>query len=353
MDEPPRVSETDAARLWKRAAEMQAEAAHRLEARARELPDRVDRTTDGSRDPAFPEDGYEVTQVRDAAREAGIDPDFVDRALAELRHERREMANPPDMVDRMADRLLSGPTGSLVARRVLRGEGRELLAALDRVLTGPGCRLELLDLEGDDPLEGGTLTFKVPTWTGMSMDTEDLAYRAAWVWSSRLLVTIRRMPEKAAGADVPRDAPAPDADSAAAAAAPPAWEVELFMPVRKGRRVNAWGSLATAGFMAFPGGAMGAAAGIGITSALAIPALIAGGVLAVGAGIGIAGSAVGGAGLYRMGWKHGVRQMEQALEATLHKVRLQLRTGGAFAPPPSTPDDPYLDQLGSGWMSGL
>ncbi|CAN5724060.1 hypothetical protein BH23GEM11_BH23GEM11_14760 [soil metagenome] len=302
----PRISEDDATRLWERAAELQAQAMHQLEARAKKL--REERT-DQPDDP-FPEDGYALREVREAAQEAGIGADFVDRALAEIEHDRRVLSTPLDRVDRMADRLLDAPTGSLVVQRTLAGDGRALLGALDRVLTGPGYGLTLVDLEGDDPLEGGTLTFRVPSYMGMS--GKDFAYRASWLWVDTLLVTIQ---------------PAEDGSDARK------WKVEFRVPLRKGRRVNAWGSVFSAGTAGSVGGAMGVAAGLGLAGLVGLPAVVAGAVVVGAAGAGLTGSAWGGLALYRKGWRHGAAAMLDTLEETLSQVALHLRTGGAFSVP--------------------
>ncbi|TVP42473.1 MAG: hypothetical protein EA350_15610 [Gemmatimonadales bacterium] len=323
----PRISEAEARRLWERAAELQAQAMHQLEARARE---RREARTAPADDP-FPEDGFALEEVREAAQEAGIGADFVDRALVELEHDRRGLSTPPDRVDRMADRLLDAPTGSLVVQRTLAGDGKALLAALDRVLTGPGYGLTLVDLEGEDPLQGGVLSFRVPSYMGMS--GKDFAYRASWLWSDTLLVTIRPAQSASDPERTETPDPAPDPASTAAPPEPTRWNVELRIPLRKGRRVNAWGSVFTAGTTGGLGGAMGVAAGLGLAGLAALPAVVAGAVVVGAAGAGLAGSSWGGLALYRAGWRHGAKQMRVLLDETLNQVALHLRTGGAFSPP--------------------
>jgi hypothetical protein len=308
----PRLSESDAARLWERAAELQARAQHQLESAARRSAEASMQDAPGGDHPVLGE-GYALQDVRKAAEEAGIHPDFVERALGEIRNESREMAGPEGTMDRVADRLLGGPEGSLVRRRILRGKGEAVLAALDRVLTGPEHDLTLSDMDGDDPLAGATLTFRVSLMTGAS--TESYAWRASWLWAQLLLVTVRPAPGRQ-----------PDDDNEA-------WEVELLVPLRKGRRANAWGSLFTGGFFGLPGGALGAAAGFGVGTALGLPAVVAGAALAVGSALGLGGGSWGGVALYRMGWRHGVTEMEKRLDDTLRQVELQLRTGGAFSLP--------------------
>lgn len=309
---PARLTEDQAAWLWQRAAEMQARALHQLESRE---PALTEGASEADPDP-FADDGFALEDVRRAAEEAGIHPDFVERALVQLRNESREMAGPTGPMDLWADRLLGGPNGSMTARRTLRGKGDAVLAALDRVLTGPGYDLSLEDMSGDDPLNGATLSFRVGGFSGAS--TDEFAWRAAWLWAQTLLVTVRPAPGRG-----------PDDDEA--------WEVELTVPLRKGRRANAWGSLFTAGFAGLPGGAVGAAAGFGIGTALALPAALAGAVIVAGAAVGLGGSGWGGAAFYRLGWRHGATEMARTLDDTLRKVALHLRTGGAFSLPSRRP----------------
>lgn len=336
----PRVSEAEAARIWERAAELQSRAMHQAESRAREL--RAGREgEDGDLPDSNPvlAEGFALEEVRNAAREAGISPDFVDRALAELRHEEHHLAEPPGLADRMADTLLEGPVGSLVGRRTIEGEGQALLGALNHVLTGPGYGLRLVDLEGEDPLDGAAMVFKVPGFTGMS--GVDFAYRAAWLSVDTLMVTVRSDAAGAAGH------PAGEGEGPRK----PGWEVELLMPLRKGRRVNAWGSVFTSGTTGLMGGLLGTAAGFGVATGLALPGLLAvGAMAALGLG-GVGGGGWGGAALYRKGWRHGATEMTRTLEETLRQVALHTRTGGSFQlRPPGSPPGGQEDSGVPSWL---
>ena len=75
-----RISEEKARALWRRAAELQAEAARRLEERSRQLAPR------GQSADMEEVEGYRLADVRAAAEEAGISPEFVDHALVESRN---------------------------------------------------------------------------------------------------------------------------------------------------------------------------------------------------------------------------------------------------------------------------
>ena len=91
-DDEPRLSEEMATRLWQRAAELQADAARRLEAKARaEGEDELDDVAS--------DEGYSLVHVRAAAEEAGKN--------------RRSVAAGPardeSSIDRSADRSTSKP----------------------------------------------------------------------------------------------------------------------------------------------------------------------------------------------------------------------------------------------------
>src|SRR5690606_29027988 len=70
-----RGSDEQARAIWQRASQLQAEAERRGEERARQLPARTRGRPDG--------EGVDLDDVRIAAEEAGISPEFVQIALAE------------------------------------------------------------------------------------------------------------------------------------------------------------------------------------------------------------------------------------------------------------------------------
>ena len=94
--DPEFLNEEEAARLWQRAAQLQAEAAQKAEALAEE--------SESEKADVDPSEGYALTHVRSAALEVGIGGEFVDAALADLRAERA---------------LLEGKRGWRLARRIL------------------------------------------------------------------------------------------------------------------------------------------------------------------------------------------------------------------------------------------
>jgi hypothetical protein len=153
-----RVSEDEARRLWARAAELQAESLARRDA----LPssDALD-PDDGSStragdDAGLPaaDPGYELAQVRDAAREAGIAEQFLERALAEA--DAGALAGG-EKSGGLTDRYLGpGPLWIEVDESVEHPVA-EVFTALRRVTDR--LQLALIDSRGD-PKNGGVLVFE-------------------------------------------------------------------------------------------------------------------------------------------------------------------------------------------------
>lgn len=142
---PEILSEEEAARLWERAAHLQAEAARRVEA-----PD--------AQDTAHAGQGYAPTHMRSAALEAGIADEFVDAALADIRAER---ALPTAKKGQgLANRFLGHPPDTITVRRVLEATPREVLTAMEAVFPEEPFRLASVDQRGD-PLDRGVLVFDI------------------------------------------------------------------------------------------------------------------------------------------------------------------------------------------------
>ncbi|MEE8147513.1 MAG: hypothetical protein V3T24_07920, partial [Longimicrobiales bacterium] len=84
--DPEFLTEEEAARLWQRAAQLQAEAARRAEKSGSEKAE--SKGAESATADVAPPEGYALTHVRSAALEVGITDEFVDAALADLRAER-------------------------------------------------------------------------------------------------------------------------------------------------------------------------------------------------------------------------------------------------------------------------
>src|SRR5690606_20484057 len=99
-DQTP-ISEEAARALWRRAAQLQAGAERRMEEGFRRLPDRSTGYDDAV-------DGLHPDEVRAAAEEAGISPEFVQIALAEASASGGSASAPISRRDRLGARLFLG-----------------------------------------------------------------------------------------------------------------------------------------------------------------------------------------------------------------------------------------------------
>lgn len=152
-NEQDRVSEKQAVRLWERAAD----AARAAEiAKATQMAAKMDAPTRPVGEAAT--DGYALAHVRAAALEAGIAPEFVDAAVAELRAEQALSATGTRSA--IAQRFLDDPPDTLSARRVISGPPREVLAAMEALFVAEPYRLVLVDQRGD-ALAGGAMIFDI------------------------------------------------------------------------------------------------------------------------------------------------------------------------------------------------
>ena len=300
MDER-QLTEAEARALWERAARLQAEAA------ARELAPPAEET-EASSSPRRTGD-YSVDVVRRAAEEAGIAAEFVERALEEA----ALGAEPPTAVDRWADRFLGEGPRILRASGEIDGSVEAVYAALQRVLPNPPYNFSLIRTEGPAPLEGGTLVFEIPYYTGVGLVVGT---------SSQAVLDIRHY------ADIKevnfRLNPVADADPKK-----PRTEIHLWATTKNARRVNFWVGNSIAVAVGFAAGVVGA--------------VVTGGALAVGGAVAAAaGGASGAAGFMgvRRGWRplfratqrRGERGMRRLIEA----IRLNVHTGGGFAPSPES-----------------
>jgi hypothetical protein len=300
MDER-QLTEAEARALWERAARLQAEAA------ARDLSASSDET-DGS-PPSRRTGDYSLEVVRRAAEEAGIAPEFVDRALEEA----ALGAEPPKAVDRWADRFLGDGPRILRVSGEIDGSIEAVYAALQRVLPNPPHSFSLVRTVGRAPLEGGTLVFEIPYYAGAGLGVGP---------SSQVVLDLRHY------ADIKevniRLRPVADTDPER-----PRTEIHIWATTANARRINFWvGNSIAAG--------VGVAAGV-------VGAALTGGLLAVGGAVAAAVGGVSGAAGFvgvRRGWRplfratqrRGERGMQRLVEA----IRLNVHTGGGFTPSPDS-----------------
>lgn len=306
MPDDRRLSEEEARRLWRRAAELQAEAAHRLEAAADEAgggasADEIDRTA-----------GYALEDVRAAAREAGIDDTFLGRALAEL--DAAAGLVPSGDPGGLAERFLAAPGDALVVSHLYHAPAATVYEALRRVMPRPPYELEVVESRGH-PLEGGTLSLEVPAdWTARRPG--DFSYEVrGWADIKEVHLTLR--PSRGGGESC---------------------EVTLICPLNRSKRINLWtgGGLTVAGTVAGGGaGAMGlatlaqaAAGGLG----LFLTVLTVAWVVAAPLGLGYAGM-LGYRALYAHGLGRARKALLRLLDAVAVEAGLEGALGGAAFPP--------------------
>ncbi len=302
--EEPRISEQEARVLWRRASELQAEAARRLEARSRQLAPRDD-SADGAN-----VDGYRLADVRAAAEEAGISVEFVDHALMEARSGNVD-GFAPTRPSGVAARFLGKPT--LEVSRVLHAPASDVYAAMQRILPERPFRLNLVDHYGADPVEGGVLVFQVPAYSYTVASSEQpFAYEMLWANLKRLSFSLRRL----------------DTDS-------PATELTVRASLIDNQKLNMGLGGAVSGSVGSMSGVVaGAALGLGGVSVVALL-----GVVALGTA---AAAMLGWRGLYR----YGVRRAEKAIRNLIGSISVDVKTGGGFSG--SKPVQPVPD-----WLAGF
>ncbi len=281
------LTEEEARRLWERAAELQAEATPRGEL--------SEGDNEALADIASP--GYAVDVVRQAALDAGIDPEFVDKALVEVRTEAES-----GRLDRWADRFLKDIPKWLTVRRTLDASPEETYASLQRVLPNSPYEFNLIGTRGASPLEGGRLIFEVPNQVGFGTSGNstlfDIRHHAGIL---EIEVSLRAVGENSRQT-----------------------ELEITAQLVSGRRVaflaaQAVGAVAFIPAFFFTGVFTGAVLGLGIILVMALAA--AGG----------GGGYLGASRAFRPLYRWALRRAEKAFERLISAIAVDVRTGGAFA----------------------
>lgn len=298
------ISSDDAMAVWRRAAELQAEAASRLESRMRD-------TAATAPDTSLT-DAYRLRDVEAAAAEVGISQRYVALALAELQTapdaiQRAKPMSP--FKERLATRLFGTTQRTLSVSRVFRFSSKVVLQAVGRTLQAPPYSLALRDTLGGHPLDGGVLVFDLPAMT-------DANYR--WTWT-RYGVYVPEV--RVTFASVPND--------------PRACEVSMHLDLRRGLTANiagyTVGTAATSGVSAMFGALVGAKG-----LALAGAALLG---PAFGAAVLVGGACIAGSGkLYR--WE--LVKTTAELQAALAAVEAAIRAMDIFGDTRSNVLNPFL-----------
>jgi hypothetical protein len=190
--QPDRIIATGQAEaIWLRAAQLQADAASRLEQRSRLGTGLTGIAA------ALPSGGYRLRDVEAAAQEVGIAPEFVALALAEQPAQAAvTVVDATARQERMTTRLLGTSERSISVSRVIRGSPRTVLEAIGRVCPARPYLMSLRDTVGGHPLDGGVMVFTIPNMmknmmTGSAELYTSFTYRMYQLELFQLNVTLR------------------------------------------------------------------------------------------------------------------------------------------------------------------
>ena len=278
-DEQQRLSEEMAARLWRRAAELQSETARRIEKMS---------LLEAESEISAPDTaGYALDHVRQAAEEAGIAGEFVDAALAEVTAQDAVGHHKDSVLDRVAKRLLGRPPNFLEVRRVMAATPDAVYETMQGIFPNAPYNLAVRNIQGD-VLDGGVMVFDVPNI--MPLSYTSFEYDMSYPGIKQIMVSIHPV----------------DEDSC---------EVVVRCPLRAGQRIGGgiFGTLtgAAAGFGGLAGGVGG---GVAVATALGLGTL---GLVPVVGGLALlGGGALGGTSrflfrkLYRYAMGRGLHAIE-------------------------------------------
>jgi eukaryotic-like serine/threonine-protein kinase len=194
------LSEDEAAVVWKRAAQLQAEAAARLERETRAHATRALATdvaaagTTPASPGVVPTSTYRLQDVESAAVEAGISQRFVALALSELPKDPDSLSaavdehSPRERVGRV---LLGRLQRSLSVSRLIRAPARDVLKAIGRTFQGLPFRMTLADQIGAHPLDGGILVFKLSEMDASGTISYPFTWLRYGVGATQLRATLR------------------------------------------------------------------------------------------------------------------------------------------------------------------
>jgi tRNA A-37 threonylcarbamoyl transferase component Bud32 len=312
------LSEDDALAVWQRAAQLQAEAAHRME-RSAALRSSTSgahgRVTTGAQ-PAVDTGQFRVRDVEAAAVEAGISRQYVALALAEIKARAASgqvMRASSEAEDRRLTLFMGTADRALSVSRVIPGTPKDVLVALGHVFTNHAAKLQLIDTVNGHPLDGGIMRFRMPRFTeayvnpfvGASKE-KALAMRLEQIELHDLNVTLQ-----------PRGS-----------AAAPACEVVITGDLRSGLRRNYQLDVIIMGVMAGAGLFLGFLAGIKYLGAGPLASAAVGALSAV---VGATASFAWYRGLFR----DALAKANTEMSALLQGVEQQLATQRLFRGEPS------------------
>ena len=314
----PVLSETEANLVWRRAAQLQAEAAARLESMTRENAAlaRADERGGGGASGDAASGGFRLAAVQAAAEEAGISRQFVSIALAELQADRgagRAIVARGGEPSRAVRAVLGPHPRAISVSRIFEQSPRRVLAAMGVALQRAPAGLRLRETIGGHALYGGVLVFDIPGVENYASDATGFAYgNYLWTWTRYQLwvKTLRAQLAPVAG------------DSSRC-------EVTLTIEPPEGRSGAIWESVGFGAGGGFTGGLVGAllAKKAVLVALLGMPTaipLMAGGLVL---------GAVGNRLLYQWGLRTARDEMRKALDEVAREFTREQTFGNPFGDP--------------------
>ncbi len=283
-----RISEQRASAALERAAQLQLEAAERVERSAAEGP-------------VARQDGYGREELVAAASEAGIEPRYVELAL-------REQSISPAPRGKDSDgalmRWLGTRRRSMSMSRVFDADLRTTIEACCRVFESEKFGLELQgEAERVEPDQGGVLEFKMPRLSHMAAATgkyTPLAYRLEQLEMWTLHVSFRAIGERT--------------------------EVVIVGDLRPGAHAN----LTVARIGGALGGGLGGGAGVAVGTSLGLAAATALPVVVLGVA-GVGAMAMAYRGIYRWVLRKTEAEFDRLLGAVAGDLSRKVLLGGLGA----------------------
>ena len=324
---PERLDEGQAAALWRRAAQLQADALRRLDERDLRVPRAslgsgpVPSSERDAANAAVP-GGYRLVDVAASAEEAGISRQYIALALAELPRGALPTAASLGIGERTATRFLGTDVRSIAVTVEIPAPPPRALNALGAVLRQSPYELELRETVGEHPLDGGVLVFDLP---GPIVGASQVAAgRVNFYWMAthqrlearQVQVTLKALPGNAARTAVTMTA-------------------DLRPGVRRNVRVSQWlAGIAGSGTGFLTGAFIAKGAAVVASVAVLGPAT---GVAAVVAGLSLFG--------YRRLYSGTVLKAQGEMRRVLEAVASAIRSEAVFGP--ITPRSVLLQSLGT------
>lgn len=284
-----RISEEGARAIWRRAAQLQAEAERRMEENLRRVPSGAGAVPLG--------DGLHPEDVRAAGEEAGISPEFVQIALAEAAASDTP-STPTARGDGLGARLFLGVTRhTLEATANVQGSVDTVSAAVLQVFSGHPCLLQAGEVADLPSWSGRVIVFNVPKYDWSATANPPFLEKASMIGLKQIHVAVRPLALEA-----------------------PSCEVVAAGDLHPGMRSRwRWSAATSVG-----ASAAGGVAGVGLAGSV-----IAGGLLILPALLGAA--AVGGAavGAWALSYHYYRSKVEESLKQSLQLLPAAARAVAA------------------------